>query len=248
MTGQPGRTIQDVLADGGGLLEVLFHRTPMAVAVLDRELVLHRFNKTFASAVAHNGVAGAARVGDRLLDLFPGNEEQTWAMFEPVFAGGTRWYHGVPHRTGDSVSYWDLVLVPLRDGGGEGPVVGAVEIFTEATERVTAVEDLQRSERRFRSILLNSSDVTIVIDTDGVLRYVAPSVRRLLDIPDDQPLAKGKTMPVHPDDRAMIRDSLRRAGTVAGESPPFRVRLRHADRSWHTFEVVPVNLLDDPDV
>jgi PAS domain S-box-containing protein len=248
MTAQPGRTIQDVLADGDGLLEVLFHRTPMAVAVLDRELVLHRFNKTFAAALKRSGVVGGASVGDRLLDHFPENEEQTWAMFEPVFAGETRWYHGVPHRTGDTVTYWDLVLVPLRDGGGDGPVVGAVEIFTDATERVSAVRDLERSERRFRSILLNSSDITIVIDTDGVLRYVAPSVRRLLDIPEDQPLAKGKTMPVHPDDVAMVRDSLTRAGTVAGESPPFRVRLRHADRSWHTFEVVPVNLLDDPDV
>ncbi|WP_051580199.1 PAS domain S-box protein [Pseudonocardia acaciae] len=243
---RPNRTIEQVLADGGGLLEVLFHRTPMAIAVLDRDLVLQRFNKTFASAVERHGAIGAAQVGDRLLDHFPGADEQTREMFEPVFAGETRWHHGVPYTADDdSVSYWDLVLVPLRD---DGPVVGVVEIFTEATERVSAVQDLRRSERRFRSILLNSSDITIVIDTDWMLRYVAPSVRRLLDIPDERALSEGRTMPVHPDDVATVRAALEHAATVPGESPPFRARLRHADHTWHTFEVEPVNLLDDPDV
>jgi len=124
-------------------------------------------------------------------------------------------------------------------------VIGIVQVAIDATERTEAIEELQRSERRFRSILLNSSDLTVVIDATGALQYAAPSMRRLLDLPPEEAIDTDVMVPVHPDDMATIRESLTRITADPTESDPFRLRLWHVDGTWHTFEVRPVNLLDD---
>jgi PAS domain S-box-containing protein len=111
-----------------------------------------------------------------------------------------------------------------------------------------AQRQLQRSDRRFRSILRNSSDIVVVVGADSTLLYAAPSVRRLLNLPPDAMLCTEITDPVHPDDVTKVRESLANCAAVAGEGPMYRCRLRYGDGSWHTFEVIPVNLLDDPDV
>jgi PAS domain S-box-containing protein len=246
----PGRASAgaDALLDQAELLRVMFDRAPVGVAVYDPDLVLLKFNDQFAELVERHGTAAAGPVvtGRSLFDYFPGNEERFWAMAKRVLAGDTRFYRSVPHELdSDVLSHWDLVLSPLRRGE---EVIGIVQVAIDATERTEAEEELQRSERRIRSILLNSSDVTVVIDVAGVLQYAAPSMRRLLDLPRENAIGTDVTVPVHPDDVAALHDAIARITTEPMRNDPFRCRLWHTDGSWHSFEVVPVNLLDDPDV
>ncbi len=47
--------------------------------------------------------------------------------------------------------------------------------------RTTALaEDLSRSEARFRSLVQNASDGIIVVDTNGIIAYESPAVKRIL--------------------------------------------------------------------
>jgi PAS domain S-box-containing protein len=233
--------------DGAELLDVLFHRAPMGVAVYDRDLLLRKFNATFARLIAgHAGVPVATVVtGRSLFDYFPGAEQRLRQVTAPVLTGKTRWHRGVPHELDGSLSYWDLLLIPLRR---DGAVVGMVQVATDATERTKAKERVRRNERRLRSILRNSSDVTVVIDAELRVRYAAPSVRRLLDVGTENSIAPEVLAPVHPDDLARVRRALADSIRAKGENPPFRCRLRFRGNAWRMFEVIPVNLLDDPDV
>src|SRR5262249_16956795 len=124
--------IDDALAGGAELLEVLFDRAPLGVAVYGPDLRLHRFNRTFAQLAERHG--GAAKVpvevGHKLLEYFPRAEAKLRAVASLVLAGETRWYRGVAHELGGVTSYWDLVLVPLRRGDD---VIGIVQIATDAT-------------------------------------------------------------------------------------------------------------------
>jgi PAS domain S-box-containing protein len=238
----------DDLLDRGELLRVMFDRAPVGVAVYDPDLILRKFNDQFAQLVERHGAAtaGPVETGRSLFNYFPGAEDRFWALAKVVLAGETRFYRSVPHQLDDDMlSHWDLVLSPLRRGD---EVIGIVQVAIDATDRTEAEEQLQRSERRFRSILLNSSDVTVVIDAAGVLRYAAPSLRRLLDLPPERAVGADVTMPVHPDDLGALQDAIARIATDPADAAPFRSRLWHMDGSWHSFEVVPVNLLDDPDV
>src|SRR5581483_5922074 len=47
-------------------------------------------------------------------------------------------------------------------------------------QRELAQETLRLSEEHFRSLIENSSDVTIVLDLQGAISYVSPSVQRVL--------------------------------------------------------------------
>lgn len=240
-------TLQDALDEGTELLAVLFEQATPAVAVLDPDLILRKFNQAFADSVRRNGATGAGpvQVGRSLHDYFPTTVRETANMFAPILAGETRWHRGVPHDVDGQVSYWDLLLAPLRS---EGRVVGLVHVFTDATERTEAQRQVQRSERRFRSILRNSSDLVLVVDAEATVLYAAPSAGQLLDMTPTATSPSSIARPLHPDDVGTMLAALARCASVPGEGPTFRCRMRRGDHTWRTFEVKPVNLLDDPDV
>ena len=160
-------SLEEALLDGSELLEVLFERAPLAVAVLDRDLVLRKVNQAFVDSVAKHGApdAGPVQIGRSLHDYFPKTVDQTIELMSPVLAGQTVWHRGVPHEQQGQRSYWDLLHVPLYR---HGAVVGVVQLFTDATERTEAQYDLARGERRVRSILRNSADIVVLIDAAGV--------------------------------------------------------------------------------
>lgn len=244
----PKSAIDDLIAEGTGLLDVLLHRAPIAVAVFDPHLVLRRCNAMWADFVQRHGAATADRVvpGRSIFDYFPGTEPVIRPAVEPVLAGKTRWHQAVPHDGHDgTTTYWNLLFVPLFAGG---EVVGVVDIALDVTERHRAEAELRRSDRRMRSILTNSSDITVVIDAEGTLKYAGPSVQRLLGVTPEDAVGRDVAAPVHPADVALVREMLVRTAAHPGEGSPFRCRLKHADGGWCTFDAVTVNLLDDPDV
>lgn len=151
-TGESGSVVDDVVADGAALLDVLFDQTPMGVAVFDRDLVLRTCNETWARFARRHGTVEGGRVvaGRGIFDYFPGTEPLILPVAAQVLAGKTRWYDGVPHELHDGgTTYWDLLFVPLRSGG---EVVGVVGLSIEVTDRYLAQRELRHTERRFQSI------------------------------------------------------------------------------------------------
>ncbi|MEU0559759.1 EAL domain-containing protein [Dactylosporangium sp. NPDC006015] len=104
--------------------------------------------------------------------------------------------------------------------------------------------ELRRHERRFRSLVQNSSDIFAITDAAGRVTYASPSLIRFHGIPADRFLGSIASERVHPDDLA----PLRRQPAVPGTARTAQMRLRHADGTWRWFEVVTTNLLHDPSV
>ncbi|HLM95425.1 MAG TPA: EAL domain-containing protein [Acidimicrobiales bacterium] len=115
-----------------------------------------------------------------------------------------------------------------------------------ARERVEG--ELRRSERRFKAIVRDSSDIIAVVDPGGTLRYVSPAFERILKISLEQ-LGTPKAVDLlHPDDRARIMTEVQ--GIDGDELDGWRteIRLQHADGSWRWFEAVVTNRVEDPNV
>jgi len=116
-----------------------------------------------------------------------------------------------------------------------------------ATEQLL-MSDLRRSEERFRSLVRNSVDVNMIVAADGTIVYESPAVERVLGYRAEDRVGSTGMQIVHPDDQDRLRqvfEDLLRApsGQVSAE-----IRLRHADDSWRSIEVVGKNLLEDPAV
>ena len=117
---------------------------------------------------------------------------------------------------------------------------------------VTAREVANRfdAEAGFRAMLAHSSDIISVLDAEANVRWSSAAQTRLLGYPSgetapDMPLADV----VHPDDLPELHERFAEvfAGTPSHDSP-IVARVRAADGSWHSLEMMAMNLLDDPNV
>ena len=124
------------------------------------------------------------------------------------------------------------------------------QLVTEARERAAAEEALRESERRFRSLVHNSSDIFTVIDAGGAIRYQSPAIERILDYAADDLVGRSIHDLVHPDDsaaaRRMVRESLDRPGVQLVRE--LRLLTSIAIGADRYFEMTVTNLLDEPGI
>jgi diguanylate cyclase (GGDEF)-like protein/PAS domain S-box-containing protein len=114
-------------------------------------------------------------------------------------------------------------------------------------QKEDAESSLRLSEDRFRSLIQNSSDATIVIDKTGILAYASPAVVQLFGLHPDEMAGQPALNFVHPDDHD-------RARTVLGdpdegrEGVSLQARMLRKDGTWCDVEAVLTDLRDRPSV
>ena len=109
-------------------------------------------------------------------------------------------------------------------------------------------EALRRSAEHFRSLVQNASDIILIMEPKGAVRYISPAVERVLGYKREDVMGKDNFTPVHPDDMAHVQDVVAEAVENPGTTFPVELRLRHADGSWRHVESRCTSLLDDPAV
>ena len=87
--------------------------------------------------------------------------------------------------------------------------------------RERAEEALASSEKRFRSLVQNASDVITILDADGRVRYVSPSVERVLGYSPEQYLGQDVFDYVHSGDVWEVRNAFAEILRREGISPPW---------------------------
>ena len=111
-----------------------------------------------------------------------------------------------------------------------------------------ALKVLSESERRFRTLVQNGSDIVTVLDARGNIRYQSPSAARVLGHDPEGMVGKSAFEYVHPEDAKAVRETFARNLSVPGVHEPLGMRIRHADGSWRHLEVIANNLLHEPSV
>jgi PAS domain S-box-containing protein len=175
-----------------------------------------------------------------LRSLLPAGLGARRLFVTPVFASDRR--RGVllvaPARAEDQ---------PNRLGAACEAVASAVSLALEAADLAERLVD-ERSEQRFGVMVRNSSDIVLVLRADGTVRFLSPSVTRVLGWDADELLDRHITGLVHPDDALTVTSALASALTTAGTHGPFQCRCRHKDDSWRFLEGIGTSLVDDPAV
>jgi len=116
------------------------------------------------------------------------------------------------------------------------------------TKRGQSDDEARRGEERFRALIENLADVVTIFEADGSVRFVSPSVERVLGYTaDDRDRANVFSL-IHPADAEQARGAFARVASRPGFQGPIEVRARHADGSWRVLEVSANNLLADPSV
>ena len=120
-----------------------------------------------------------------------------------------------------------------------------------ALESAALTESLlrRRSERRFRALVENSSDIVMVVNSDRLISFASPAAHRLLGLPEQTMIGSHPARWLHPDDWPVL------AALLDSEHPPGEgdeggreVRIRHIDGSHRWFELRSKNLSNDPEI
>lgn len=138
-------------------------------------------------------------------------------------------------------------MVVLLVGGLISVMVGAL-VWALARTRAgafalaeAATSNLQRSEEQFRTVVQNLSDIVLLLDEAGTVRYASPSVRTLLGWSSSEVVGTSVFDGMHPGDETAVREAmvdagLRRPGLPAGARRLLEVRMRHDDGRFRDFE------------
>jgi diguanylate cyclase (GGDEF)-like protein/PAS domain S-box-containing protein len=120
-----------------------------------------------------------------------------------------------------------------------------------ALDSAALTEDLLRrqSEARFSSLVQNSSDVVMVVDADSTVRYISPSVERVLGYQVAELEGQKLISLIHPEDKTQVLSFLT-SGARDGDSHPSLIefRVRHRSEGWFPVETLRTNLLHDANV
>ena len=216
------------------------HVVLMAVRAPDGTIVDFEYSAANTAACEYLRRTHDELIGTRLLRLLPGHSGallldrfvHVIQTGEPMvlddfsdslalFGGRQRWHDVRAVRMGDAISC----------------------AWRDVTDRHADAAALAASERRYRLIAENASDVVFLFDADGVVQWVSPSVTDLLGWRVDEFIGVTPGDLVHPDDLSRVNEI--RQGVGVGDAAEDDVcRLRCADGSYRYLSVSARPVLD----
>ncbi len=113
-----------------------------------------------------------------------------------------------------------------------------------SAQKEEAETSLRTSEERFRSLVQNSSDTTLVLGPAGVILYASPATRSLLGLEPHALVGLRASELVHPDDRARVEPELAELLNAKADIDPLQFRIEHRDGTWRHAEAVVTDMRD----
>lgn len=110
-------------------------------------------------------------------------------------------------------------------------------------ERKKAEREASLASERFRLLTEQSFDPFAVLDSDGIITYVSPTIIKLLGYAPEELLGRRAADLIHPEDFPRLRSDRLLCEAKPGSFRSTEGRLRHKDGSWRVVEARMVNLV-----
>ena len=234
----------------------IFVAVPLANLTVDRVYALHPTRGTFHLRVAVQVATVTAVI------YLSGWGPVLWGAFAFVALADIA---GSGSRAWRPVVLWSFVAIAVGELGiwqGVFPsrlslaqatalsIMGVFVLFfivrmagATMEQKEEADAAVRLSEDRFRSLIQNSSDVTMIIDGEGLFRYVSPAVSTLLGYLPSELLATRATDYVHSDDWPLLRRRLDEDFQASADTAVLEFRMLRKDGAVRDVEAVIANQL-----
>ena len=225
------------------LLEMLFDRMPMGIAIIDRDFRVQRYNSTWDDFSARYAPLEAAplKPGVGYFEHLPGSEKMILPLFERVLLGEMIQQNDVLLESGGIVTYWDIVLAPITQNK---EITGLLAVSTDATERVLLQQNLEkRVEERtheLMTLIQVARDINAVLSLENLLETVLDQLKTVIDyigasiltLDGDQLVVRAYRGPIDKDNARKLRFPIETAALnreVLNQRQPLMIDDIHAD-------------------
>ncbi|ADV65966.1 PAS domain-containing protein [Deinococcus maricopensis] len=207
---------------------------------------------TYTSPSVHAllGQGGPWDVGAKVLDfMHPDEHDEIRAVFAQVVAGGAGATARNTNRFLHADGTYRSVEWEITNHVDNPDVRGIVMNSRDVTARLEAEAALRASERRFRTLVQNSSDIVTIVNRGGYVTYISPPVETLLGHVGSWMIGTDVLEFMHPDEHDEIRSAFTRV-VEGGPGTTARMtnRFLHDNGTYRWMEWVATNHLHDPDV
>ncbi|MCX8057298.1 MAG: PAS domain S-box protein [Ignavibacteria bacterium] len=124
-----------------------------------------------------------------------------------------------------------------------------INIFSELLINVLMKIDFERkiseSEKKFKKLIENSSDVILIVSKDFKNLYVSPSVVKVLGYTQDERVNQSPLDLIHPDDFDSVLETIKGFKKL-GDQTTLRLRVKHKFGHYIWIEATITNLIEEP--
>lgn len=182
----------------------LFQLNPLPMWVYDLHSL--EFLDVNEAAVAHYGYTKEEFLEMTIRDIRPVEEVEDFLhKLRMEVKPGIEHFHIGRHqkKSGENIIV-NIKGNSIQYGMKEARIVVSIDI-TEKTRYEKALLD---SERRFKTLIQESSDLIAIMDAEGIYKYVSPSIERLMGLTPEQVLGRNAFHAIHEADREHVYEQL----------------------------------------
>jgi len=210
-----------------GMLQAMLDHSHAQLAYLDSQFNFLAVNAAYTQG---SGYTRDELIGRNHFDVFPHAENQ--AIFAQARDSGetvtfTARPFVFPNRPDLGTTYWDWILVPIKDA--KGAVCGLVLSLTDVTPREVARQALAESEQRYRLLMDTMAEGLASLDLNGSITFVNDEFCRMLGYSRDELIGRHHLKVVHPQQHQRHKDAL--AARTNGQPGSFETMLTCRDGS-----------------
>jgi PAS domain S-box-containing protein len=110
------------------------------------------------------------------------------------------------------------------------------------------ITDRKRSEKKFKALINNSTDLIRILDINGRIIFDSPSSERILGYPEGSLVGKSRMEYIHPEDLEKVKHDLDEVYENRNMGVPTEFRIQKSDGNYITVESVSQNMLHVPDI
>ncbi len=122
-----------------------------------------------------------------------------------------------------------------------------VSLIHNITAQVQAEEALRLSEKRYKALVQDGSDLVMILDFEGNISYASPSVKSITGLEADIFLQNNFFYIIHQDDIAMVKDCILKLQKQKRVQIP-SYRIKTTQNEWKWLETIITNLSEEPAV
>lgn len=129
-----------------------------------------------------------------------------------------------------------------------GKPVRLIGIVQDITGQKKTEELLLASEQRLKSMIVNISDVILVLDENAVVKYSSPNLEERYGWTAEDFEGTPSWEVIHPDHRARLKEEFEALLKTDGVKKSIEAKYMCKDGSYRDIEITGVNLMKDPNI